>query len=168
MRMVLAVALALAASGANAQSCFRECLGGKIDSGSDDAATRDAARECRETCDGETRAALDKEGLSARLEGCRAEPLSLADFRKVRSASPSYYVQANVFVWDAKNPFPDRVLTKIEVTAQNLDLNEMGFTGTGLVPPSGVGTFVIPGFFDGYPAVRFAAKVQTIWACSIK
>ncbi|MFC7051622.1 hypothetical protein ACFQI3_02850 [Hansschlegelia quercus] len=169
MRFVLAAAFfALSAGAADAQSCFRECLSGKLESSSDDIAIRDAAKECRGTCDARTREAMDAKGVGSKLDGCKATPLTLEEFRKVRSASPSYTVEAGTFTWEAKNPFPDRALTRIEVTAQNMDLNDMAFTATGLVPPSGEATFVIPGFFDGYPAVRFAAKIKTIWACDLK
>jgi hypothetical protein len=169
MRLILAAALlALSAGAADAQTCFRDCLSGKLESSSDDIAIRDASKECRATCDAQTRQAMDASGVGSKLDGCKATPLTLEEFRKVRSASPSYTVQAGTFTWDAKNPFPDRALTRIEVTAQNMDLNDMAFTATGLVPPSGEGAFVIPGFFDGYPAVRFAAKIKTIWACDLK
>lgn len=169
MRLIIAaVLLVLAVGQAEAQTCFRDCLAGKITSSSDDLAIKDASRECRESCENAVRTKLETDGFGDKLKDCKAEPLSVEDFRKVRAASPSYYVQANVFVWEAKNPFPDRVLTKIDVSAQNLDLNEFEFTGTGLIPPSGSGAFVIPSFFDGYPAVRFAGKIRTVWACTIK
>lgn len=170
MSMRLALILGLTASSAAPASatCFRECLGSKIQTQSDDQQIRDVAKECRETCEAKVREGLERDGKLAAVTGCKAEPLAKDELKKLRAETPSYYVQSNTFIWDFKNPFPDRVLTKVEVTAQNMDLNQIAFTGTGLVPPSGEGVFVIPAFFDGYPAVRFAAKVEKVWACPVK
>lgn len=172
MRVILAVTLAapLALVGAPEAraTCFRDCLGGRIQSSSDDQHIRDAAKECRQTCEAAARDTLAKDGKLAQIDGCRPELLSKDELKRLRSETPSYYVQSNAFIWDFKNPFPDRAIMKIEVTAQNLDLNQIEFTGTGLVPPSGEGVFVIPAYFDGYPAVRFAAKVEKVWACPIR
>ncbi|MET0313377.1 MAG: hypothetical protein ABW275_03205 [Hansschlegelia sp.] len=169
MRLFLAVAfVVLAASSAQAQSCFRDCMSGEITAESDDIAVKDVARECKETCEARTKAAMETAGTSAAVKDCRGEALSFEDFKKVRAASPSFYVQSNVFVWEAKNPFSDRVITRIDVGAQNLDLNDVGFTGVGLVPPGGTGVFVIPGFYDGYPGARLAGKVQKVYACPLK
>jgi hypothetical protein len=169
MRLILAVVLAAAVSSGAHATCFRDCLGGKITSSqASDDEIRGAAKACRETCESQVRADLERDGKLSQVTDCRPEPLSAADLKKLRAETPSYYVQSNTFVWDIKNPFPDRALTKVEVTAQNMDLNQIGFTGTGLVPPAGEGVFVIPAFFDGYPAVRFAAKVGKVWACPVK
>jgi hypothetical protein len=171
MRLVLALlALALSLSaGAAEATCFRECLGSKVTSPqATDDEIRVAAKECRLSCEAKVRASLEAEGKLAQVEDCKAEPMPTEDLRKLRAETPSYYVQSNTFIWDIKNPFQDRALTKVEVTAQNMDLNQIEFTGTGLVPPGGEGVFVIPAFFDGYPAVRFAAKVEKVWACPIK
>lgn len=164
MRFFCVLLLVAAASPAGA-TCFRECLAKEIVTSSSDDDIRKAAKACRSTCEDQVRAQLERDGKLASVEACRPEPLSREDLKKLRAETPSYYVQSNTFIWDFKNPFPDRVLTKVEVTAQNMDLNQIGFTGTGLVPPSGEGVFVIPAFFDGYPAVRFAAKVEKVWAC---
>ncbi|WP_020179231.1 hypothetical protein [Methylopila sp. M107] len=168
MRLILAAAFSLAAISAAEATCFRECLATKIQSSSDDDEIRKAAKACRETCEAKTRASMEADGTLASVTDCKPEPLSLTDLRKLRAETASYYVQSNTFIWDFKNPFPDRTLTRVEVTAQNMDLNQIGFTGAGLVPPSGEGAFVIPAFFDGYPAVRFAAKVEKVWACPVK
>ena len=168
MRFLLAAALLLGLAAPAGATCFRDCLGGRIQTSSDDQQIRDAAKECRQTCEAQVRDGLARDGKLAAVEDCKAEPLSKDDLKKLRAETPSYYVQSNTFIWDIKNPFSDRTLTKVEVTAQNMDLNQIGFTGTGLVPPSGEGVFVIPAFFDGYPAVRFAAKVEKVWACPIK
>lgn len=168
MRFILAAALAvLGVTGANA-TCFRDCLGSKIQTSSDDQQIRDVAKECRMSCEAATRESLERDGKLSQITDCKAEPLSKDDLKKLRAETPSYYVQSNTFVWDFKNPFPDRALTRVEVTAQNMDLNQIAFTGAGLVPPAGEGVFVIPAFFDGYPAVRFAAKVEKVWACPVK
>jgi hypothetical protein len=168
MRLVLAVAFVAATVGPAGATCFRDCLGGRIQSSSDDQEIRDGAKECRQTCEARARETLERDGRLSEVADCKAELLSKDDMKKLRAETPSYYVQSNTFIWDFKNPFSDRVLTKVEVTAQNMDLNQIGFTGTGLVPPSGEGVFVIPAFFDGYPAARFAAKVEKVWACPIK
>lgn len=170
MRIIFASLAALAAFAATPAhaTCFRECLGGRIETQSDDQQIRDAAKTCRETCEAKARDALQRDGKLAAVTDCKAEPLSKDDLKKLRAETPSYYVQSNTFIWDITNPFPDRALTRVEVTAQNMDLNQIAFTGAGLVPPSGEGVFVIPAFFDGYPAVRFAAKVEKVWACPVK
>lgn len=167
-RIALALGLAAAAAAPSSATCFRECLGGRIQTQSDDQQIRDVAKDCREICEAKVREGLERGGLLASVKDCKAEPLSKEELKKLRAETPSYYVQSNTFIWDFKNPFADRVLTKVEVTAQNMDLNQIAFTGTGLVPPSGEGVFVIPAFFDGYPAVRFAAKVEKVWACPVK
>lgn len=169
MRLALATLFAAVAAASPASAtCFRECLGGKIQTQSDDQQIRDVAKECRQSCEAKVREGLERDGKLAALTDCKAEPLSKDELKKLRAETPSYYVQSNTFIWDIKNPFADRALTKVEVTAQNMDLNPIEFTGAGLVPPSGEGVFVIPAFFDGYPAVRFAAKVEKVWACPIK
>lgn len=169
MRLILAAAATIVLTSGAGATCFRDCLGEKITSAqASDDDIRGAAKACRQVCEAGAREGLEKDGKLAQVTDCKAEPLSLTDLRKLRAETPSYYVQSNTFIWDIKNPFPDRALTKVEVTAQNMDLNQIGFTGTGLVPPSGEGVFVIPAFFDGYPAVRFAAKVEKVWACPVK
>jgi len=168
MRLALALCLAALSAAPASATCFRECLGGKIETQSDDQKIRDVAKECRQTCEAQARETMERAGTLATLADCKAEPLTKDELKKLRAETPSYYVQSNTFIWDIKNPFADRALTKVEVTAQNMDLNPIAFTGAGLVPPAGEGVFVIPAFFDGYPAVRFAAKVEKVWACPIK
>ena len=168
MRLILAALLATTAVQSAGATCFRECLSSRITSSSDDDAIRKAAKQCNESCEGKAREAMRADGTLAAIESCKAEPLSKEDLKKLRAETPSYYVQSNTFIWDFKNPFPDRVLTRVEVTAQNMDLNQIEFTGAGLAPPAAEGVFVIPAFFDGYPAVRFAAKVEKVWACPVK
>jgi hypothetical protein len=168
MRLEIALSLAALLAAPASATCFRECLGGKIQTQSDDQQIRDVAKECRQTCESAVRDKLQSEGKLAAVTDCKAEPLSKEDLKKLRAETPSYYVQSNTFIWDFKNPFADRALTRVEVTAQNMDLNPIEFTGAGLVPPAGEGVFVIPAFFDGYPAVRFAAKVEKVWACPVK
>lgn len=163
----LALIMALAFPASASATCFRDCLGGRIATQSDDQQIRDAAKACRESCEAKAREDLARAGKLSQATECKAEPLNKEDLKKLRAETPSHYVLSNTFIWDVKNPFPDRSLLKIEVAAQNMDLNEIAFTGTGLAPPSGEGVFVIPGFFDGYPAVRFAAKVVKVWACPV-
>ncbi|PZQ15801.1 MAG: hypothetical protein DI565_08140 [Ancylobacter novellus] len=163
----LALIMTLIVPATASATCFRDCLGSKIASESSDQQITDAAKQCRESCETQARDGLAQAGKLDQVTTCKAEPLSKDELKKLRAATPSHYVQSNIFIWDFRNPFPDKALFKIEVGAQNMDLNEMSFTGTGLVPPSGEGAFVIPGFFDGYPAVRFAAKVVKVWACPV-
>jgi hypothetical protein len=168
MRMPLSLLLLPLLVVPAAAACFDQCFGTRITLQSDDIDVKDAARDCRETCDGEVAADMTRRGVYDQVKGCRAQPLSLEDFRKVRGASPSYRVQSNVFLWDVRNPFPDRVVTKIEVLTQNMELQDTSYVGTGLAAPDSTATFVIPGFYEGYPAVRFTAKVTRMWACPIK
>lgn len=170
MRLAPAVAVViLLASNAGAHAvCFDECFGSKMKMDSDDIAAKDFARECRTVCDARSQAKLEELGLADKVKACKAERLPLEQFREVRGASPSYRVQSNIFLWDLKNPFLDKVLTRIDVGTQTMELNDLAFTGTTLVPPSSVATVVIPGFYEGYPAVRFTARVQAIWACDVR
>lgn len=163
-----ALLLALASPTVAGATCFRTCLGGQISSTSDDQQIRDVSKRCRESCEASVREGLERDGKLGQIADCHAEPMSREDLKRLRAETPSYYVQSNTFIWDIRNPFPDRALTKVQVSAQNMDLNQIEFTGSGLVPPSGEGVFVIPAFFDGYPAVRFAAKVEKVWACPVK
>ncbi|MFD1704078.1 hypothetical protein ACFSCV_13825 [Methylopila henanensis] len=164
----MAAALATAAPEARA-GCFNDCFGSKMQGDTDDIAAKDFARECRATCDAQSADRMASAGVDpARLQTCKAERLSLEQFRDVRAASPSYRVQSNIFLWDVVNPYPDKALTRIEVSTQTLELQELTLTGTGLAPPSSTATFVIPEFYEGYPAVRFTAKIRAIWACEVK
>lgn len=164
----LVVAGLLASAGAGQAACFDQCFGSKMQTNSDDIAAKDFARDCRATCEAEAQRQIEALGIADKVKGCKAEPLSLAQFREVRGASPSYRVQSNIFLWDVKNPYPDKVITRIDVSTQTMELQELAFTGTGLVPPNATATFVVPSFYEGYPAVRFTAKVSKMWACDVK
>lgn len=167
---VLGTALlgATAAPAAAAETCFRQCLSGKVTSSSlSDDQIRFAMKGCRDVCEGETRRRLDAAGLSRAVDTCRPEPVSLEEFRAIRGASPSYIVQSNAFTWDLRNPLKNKVIREVEIVSQTMELRDTIMTAPGTVLPGESETVLVAGFFDGYPNARYATKVKAIYACTL-
>lgn len=151
---------------AAAASCFSDCLAETKAEPDDERAWRDAARACKARCEAAVRDDLARRGTLARVESCRAEPLTTEEMRTLRSANPSFQIRFNVFTWEIRNVLPGKTLRSIEVASPNLELQETRYAAGALIPPGGAGTFVIPDFYDGYPALRLATKVVEIGACA--
>lgn len=150
-----------------AQSCMRACISGRMNSGDDDLALRNTLRECRDSCLAEEKAALERDGLPERYAGCKATPVSPAEFRALRSANAGFTVHTNVLLWEFTNTLPDKVIRSVEVSTQTMSLSDAAFTTRTLIPPGRSATIVVMDFFDGYPNARFAAKLSRVEACPL-
>jgi len=161
--------MALAGPGsAYAQTCFRSCLSPRLtQSDITDEMIRYQMTLCRDLCENEARAKLARLGLDRKIEGCKPQPISDAEFKSVRSASASFLTYANSFTWDIHNVLAGKVIREVEIVYPNLDLDETTATGGGIVLPGDVSTILINGVFEGYPAMRYALRVKAIYACPI-
>jgi hypothetical protein len=173
-RPILVLLAVLAVSGisgpaAAAETCFHACLKGKLISPDiDDQTIREYMQTCKESCDDEMQTRLEKEGLEKKLAACIPEKVPDADMKKVRSASPSVVAFANAFTWDVKNVLPGNLfIRKIELSTQNVSLEDVTLTATGIVEPGEIETFLMNNISDGYPSLRVTTRVQAIYACSL-
>ncbi len=155
--------------GARAETCFHTCLKEKLISPDiDDQTIREDMQGCKETCDEEMKARLEKEGIEKKLAACMPEPVPDADMKKVRSASPSVVAFANAFTWDVKNVLPPGMfIRKVELSTQNVSLEDVTLTATGVIEPGEMGTFLMNNIADGYPSLRVTTRVKAIYACSL-
>jgi len=171
IRVLLAVLAVsgVAGTAAMAETCFHTCLKGKLLSPDiDDQTIREDMQTCKESCDEDMTARLEKEGLEKKLSACIPEKVSDADMKKVRSASPSVVAFANAFTWDVKNVLPDNLfIRKVEVSTQNVSLEDVTLTATGTVEPGESETFLMNNISDGYPSLRVTTRVKAIYACSV-
>jgi hypothetical protein len=175
LRSILALTTALAVSGAGwatvqAETCFHTCLKGKLISPDiDDQTIREDMQTCKESCDDEMTARLEKEGIEKKLAACIPEPVPDAEMKKVRSASPSVVAFANAFTWDVKNVLPPGTfIRKVELSTQNVSLEDVTLTAAGIVEPGEMETFLMNNIADGYPSLRVTTRVKAIYACSVE
>lgn len=164
----VSLAASAPAAAAPAQSCFSVCMAPFAPKTDDYFPFASHVKQCRDRCDLKALDGLKTSGAYDDYAACKPEPLSKQDFRDLRAANPSWQAQFNVFLWDVRNIFPDRVLTGVTVKTQDMNLIDVELTGEGLIAPEASGTFVIPDFFDGYPAVRYATKVTAVTACKLR
>ncbi len=169
---VLAAALAFAGGTAtawSAETCFHTCLKSKLVSPDiDDQTIREDMSACKETCDDEMKARFETEGIEAKLAACIPERVSDADMKKVRSASPSVVAFANAFTWDVNNVLPGKFIRQVEVSTQNLSLEDVILTAAGTVAPGESATFLMNNISDGYPSLRVTTRIKAIFACSLE
>jgi hypothetical protein len=171
--LVLAGALA-AFTGAMApaqaiETCFHMCLKAKLVSPNiDDQAIRDEMQACKARCDQEQKALLESDGIAEKVAACVPEKLPDAEMKKVRSASPSIVAFANAFTWDVNNVLPDKIIRQVEITTQNLSLEDITMSAGGTVEPGQSGTFLIRYIADGYPSMRVTTRVKAIYACALE
>jgi hypothetical protein len=151
-----------------AETCFHTCVKSKlIATDIDDQQIRDFMAGCKETCDEELKARLEKEGLEAKLAACIPERVPDEDMKKVRSASPSVVAFANAFTWDVNNVLPGLFIRRVEVSTQNLSLEDVILTAAGTVAPGESETFLMNNISDGYPSLRVTTRVKAIYACHL-
>lgn len=161
-------ALSAPAGAAPARTCFAACMADKKPVTDDYFRFADDVKLCRDRCDAEALDGLKTAGLLAAYRACTPEPLTREEFRDLRAKNPSWQSQFNTFTWDVTNTFPDKILVEIEVQTQDMNLSNVSLVSTGIIAPNREGTFVVPDFFDGYPAVRYATKVRGAKACTIR
>ncbi len=171
--LVLAGTLTAFAAGSPAaqaaETCFHVCLKGKLVSPDiTDQTIREDMQACKETCDEEMKARLETEGIAAKLAACIPERVPDADMKKVRSASPSVVAFANAFTWDVNNVLPGLFIRRVEVSTQNLSLEDVILTAAGTVAPGESATFLMNNISDGYPSLRVTTRVKAIYACSLE
>jgi hypothetical protein len=154
---------------AQTQTCFRACLASKLTSSAvADEEIRSFMKGCRDDCEAEARERLASRGLAAEIAACIPEPVADADLKKIRSASPSFLAYANAFTWDLHNILDNKVIVRMEMTTQNLGLQDVVMSAGGTALPGETTTFLISGFFDGYPSVRVTTRIKAIYACELK
>ena len=164
MRAILALLAALAVP-AQAQTCFRACLAPKLAAYDiADQQIRSAMKTCRAACE---TAVLARPGLEAKLAACATEPLSDADFKRVRGASASVLAFADSFTWDVTNVLENRVIRRVDLTTQNLALQDVDLSGTGTVLPGETQTVLVSAFSGGYPGAGVATRIKAIYACPL-
>lgn len=163
----LAVGMLLGSGAPARADCFSACIAADPVVSQDHFKMADGVRACRDMCTSEALDGLRKVGLYEAYAACKPRALTRDEFRAVRAASASWRQQLNIFTWEVRNIFPDKLLTGIEVATQDLNLSTVSVSAASVIPPNSTGTFVVPDFFDGYPAVRYATKVATIIACDL-
>ncbi|WP_395664753.1 hypothetical protein [Methylocella sp.] len=146
--------------------CFKSCLTPRMSAPDmDDRAIREALSACRSQCEDEAKQRLAALGEDESLRACAAAPLSEAEFRRVRSASPSVVGVAGAFLWEVDNVLPDKIIRRVEISTQNMELQEVVMGAGGYAAPGERATFMIGHVADGYPAVRLSSRVRAIYAC---
>jgi hypothetical protein len=171
--ILLAAAICSAAFGApsfaQSPTCFRQCLTSKLTSSAiEDEEIRSFMKVCRNDCEEKTHDRLASRGLASEMAACVPEPVADADLKKIRSASPSFLAYANAFTWDLHNVLDNKVVVRVEMTTQNLGLQDVVMSAGGTALPGETETFLISGFYDGYPSVRVTTRVKAIYACDLK
>jgi hypothetical protein len=166
--VLFAFALLCIPNTADGETCFNACFKPKlVDSNIDDSRIRSIMRSCRDTCEDEAERRLSLSGRGEKLLTCLPEPISDADFKRVRSASPSFVAFANTFTWDVHNVLPDKVIKRVEAITQNLELEDVVLGGGVTIAPGETETVFIPAFFDGYPQMRVSTRIKAIYACPL-
>jgi UDP-N-acetyl-D-mannosaminuronate dehydrogenase len=161
-------ALLGSASLANAETCFNACFKPKlVGTDIEDSRIRSIMRSCRDTCEDDAQRRLSLSGQSEKLLNCMPAPLSQDEFRRVRSASPSFVAFANTFTWDVHNVLTDKVIKRVEAITQNLELEDVVLGGGVTIAPGETETVFIPAFFDGYPQMRVSTRIKAIYACPL-
>ena len=99
------------------------------------------------------------------MTACVPARLPDAEVKKLRSASPSVIAYANAFTWDVNNVLPDKIIRRVEVTTQNMSLEDVTASGPVTVMPGETGTAVMTGVYDGYPSLRVTTRIAAVFAC---
>jgi hypothetical protein len=151
---------------ATAETCFHTCLDSrKLPSDVTNQNLRETMQSCHDSCEKSARADLIGEGFGHVLTSCIPAQISQADLRKVRSASPAVMAFANALTWDVTNVLPDKIIRRVELATQTMDLAELVVTGGGYLGPGKTGTFYIGNVTQGYPAVQLTTRIAAIYAC---
>ena len=72
---------------------------------------------------------------------------------------------ADAFTWDVANVLENRVIRRVDLTTQNLDLQDVDLSGTGAVLPGETQTVLVSAFSGGYPGAGVATRIKAIYAC---
>jgi hypothetical protein len=154
---------------ARAETCFNACFRPQlVGADIEDSRIRSIMRRCHDMCEEDAGRRFSLSGRGEKLLNCLPEPISDADFKRVRSASPSFVAFANTFTWDVHNVLPDKVIKRVEAITQNLELEDVVLGGGVTIAPGETETVFIPAFFDGYPQMRVSTRIKAIYACSLE
>jgi hypothetical protein len=155
--------------GARAATCFNACFRPQlVGADIEDSRIRSIMRRCHDMCEEDAERRFSLSGRGEKLLNCLPAPLSQDEFRRVRSASPSFLAFANTFTWDVHNVLPDKVIKRVEAITQNLELEDVVLGGGVMIAPGETETVFIPGFFDGYPQMRVSTRIKAIYACPLE
>jgi hypothetical protein len=69
-------------------------------------------------------------------------------------------------LWDVNNILPDKIIRRVELGTQNMSLEDVIISATGIIEPGESGTFYMGSIPDGYPSLRVTTRVKAIYACS--
>ena len=62
----------------------------------------------------------------------------------------------------------EQLIRQVEITTQNLSLEDITMSAGGIVEPGQSGTFLIRYIADGYPSMRVTTRVKAIYACALE
>ena len=160
MRLVLLALLTLAlAVPAQAQTCFKTCLVPRLTAASiGDDQIRAQMKQCRDQCEAAT-------ALPAAAITCEPQQLPDAAMKQIRSASSSPVLVAGALTWDVSNPFKGQIIRRVELTVQNMELQDISVSAPGTVLPGQTATILVILPSDGYPATALATRIGAIYAC---
>jgi hypothetical protein len=154
---------------ARAETCFNSCFRPQlVGSDIEDSRIRSIMRRCHDMCEEDAERRFSLSGRGEKLLNCLPAPLSQDEFRRVRSASPSFLAFANTFTWDVHNVLTDKVIKRVEAITQNLELEDVVLGGGVMIAPGETETVFIPAFFDGYPQMRVSTRIKAIYACPLE
>jgi hypothetical protein len=161
--------IAAFSNGTNAETCFNACFRPQlVGADIEDSRIRSIMRRCHDMCEEDAGRRFSLSGRGEKLLNCLPAPLSQDEFRRVRSASPSFLAFANTFTWDVHNVLPDKVIKRVEAITQNLELEDVVLGGGVMIAPGETETVFIPAFFDGYPQMRVSTRIKAIYACPLE
>ena len=164
-----AMILVLSSPPGQAKTCFHACVAPKLTSSTmQDAAIRDVMKACRNSCEAETAALLKANGTFSALDACDPEPVPDADMKLVRGASSSFQLVASNFIWDVQNVLPGKIIRRVEMIMQNIDLQDVVMSSRGTVLPGERATLLFSAVNDGYPAAAVTARIKAIYTCPAK
>ena len=149
---------------AAAQTCFRVCLKTKLDSdGLTDDDIRNRMDSCRDACERRTKA-----GLGGNVVSCAQHKLNRADLDKIRSASAAPLSYAGAFTWDVTNVLKHRVIRRVDLITQNMELQDVVMTLAGTVPPGATQTLLFDSSPGGIPSLGVTTRIKAIYACALR
>lgn len=162
----ISMILVLASLPVQAKTCFHACVAPKLTSSIvEDATIRDVMKACRNSCEAETAALLKAKGTARALDACDPQPVPEADMKLVRGASSSFQLVASNFIWDVQNVLPGKIIRRVEMIMQNLDLQDVVMSSRGTVLPGERASFLFSSANDGYPAAAVTARIKAIYVC---
>ena len=158
MRPALLAFLLLAVP-AQAQTCFKSCLTPRLTAADiADDQIRAEMKQCRNLCEDET-------AIPATVKSCEPQALGDAEMKLVRGASSAPVLVAGALTWDVRNPLQGQIIRRIELIAQNMELQDIVLSAPGTVLPGETATILIVLPSDGYPATALTSRIKAVYVC---